>query len=125
MPYSLDTKPESHRLLGAPQTQNTQKTRCCRRPPTPLSSSGRLYLSRRVRIAVHLRSGPFSNALVMSEGNVSAGSSAACGYQVALKHWRGAGLADGVDGGARKRVERLREMRSGRKLAQLRGTLVQ
>ena len=61
----------------------------------------------------------------MSEGNVSVGSSAACGYQVALKHWRGAGLADGVDGGARKRVERLREMRSGRKLAQLRGTLVQ
>lgn len=36
MHCSLDMKPGSHRLLGAPQAQNTQKTHCCQRPPTLL-----------------------------------------------------------------------------------------
>ena len=102
MPCLLDTKLGLHLLPGAPQAQNTQETLCCRRPPTLLSSFGRLCLSRLVKMAVHLPYGLISNALVMSEGNVSAGSSVVCGLQVALMRWHGVGPADGGAGGVRK-----------------------
>jgi hypothetical protein len=98
----LDTKLGLHLLLGAPPPQNTQGTHCCQRPPTLLSSFGRLCLSRLVRIAVHLPYGSISSALVISEGNVSAGSLVVCGLQVALKRWHGVGPADGGAGGVRK-----------------------